>query len=235
MQLSVILPCYNEEENIARVPKELVPVLDQTGLVYEIIVVDDGSKDQTVAKARGLNLPRLRVVEHGVNQGLGSALRTGIENANGEWLIFLDTDFTFHPNLIPRLLRAKETNPQADFIIGSPNLGGYDNDIPKWRLAISRVANSLYHVLLGKPITSINQIFRLYRTQDLKALSLSAIGFDINAEILFKLVFTGKTFVEVPAELTQRIYGVSKLNYYKEIRRHFILMGRIIKWKWLGM
>ncbi|HEY4527465.1 MAG TPA: hypothetical protein VJL09_00280, partial [Candidatus Paceibacterota bacterium] len=83
--------------------------------------------------------------------------------------------------------------------------------------------------------TSVNPIFRLYKTRQLKELTLEAGGFEIFAEILFKLVFGGKTFVEVPAELTGRLYGVSKLNYAREIRRHFFLILKILKWKTRGL
>lgn len=234
MKLSIILPCYNEEENVPRIASELVPVLQSVGSDYEIIAVDDGSRDATVAALKKISDPHLRVIEHGTNKGLGAALRTGIAAAAGEYTIFMDSDFTFHPKLIPILLEAKMRHSEADFVIGSPNLGGYGAGIPGWRLAISKIANGVYYILLGQPVTSINQIFRLYKTADLQAVPLQAIGFDINAEILFKLVFRGKRFIEVPAELTQRLYGVSKLNYGKEIRRHFVLIGRILKWKWFG-
>lgn len=75
---------------------------------------------------------------------------------------------------------------------------------------------------------------QMYETEDLKNIPLEAVGFDINAESLFKLVFHGRTFVEIPAELTQRKYGESKLNYIKETRRHMLLIFRIMRWKIFG-
>mgnify|MGYP001585297750 CR=1 FL=1 len=234
MKLSVVIPCCNEEQNVPRFAGELWPVLENSGLDFEVVIVDDGSKDQTIQEVEKLNKPQIKLVKHEVNKGLGAALRTGINAATGELLIMLDADLTFHPKLIPNLLAARLNHPDADFVIGSPNLGGYGKDIPAWRLAISKFANFVYRVLLGKPITSINQIFRLYKTEQLKQLNLTSVGFDINAEILFKLVFKGNKFVEIPAELTNRLYGVSKLNYAREIRRHIALMAKIIKWKIFG-
>lgn len=234
MKLSVIVPCCNEEQNVPRFASELWPVLESLDLDFEVVIVDDGSKDNTVVEVKKINKPQLRLVRHEVNRGLGAAMRTGIMTVTGDQLVFLDGDLTFHPRLIPRLLQAKREHPETDFVIGSPNLGGYSKDIPAWRLWISKFANLFYKILLGKPSTSINQIFRLYKTEQLKQLSLKSIGFDINAEILFKLVFRGRKFVEVPAELTSRLHGVSKLNYAREIRRHLILIFKILKWKFFG-
>lgn len=234
MKLSIVLPCYNEEQNIPRIVPELIPVLEKYSPDFEVIVVDDGSGDGSVQTVKTINDSRVRLVEHGVNKGLGAALRTGFQQATGDYVITMDSDFTFHPNLIPNLLAALKANPGVDCVIGSPGLGGYSAGIPGWRLFLSKISNRFYRLLLGRPMTSFNQIFRLYKTAELKALPLETIGFDINAEILFKLVFRGKKFVEVPAELTQRLYGVSKLNYYKEIRRHVVLVLKIIKWKWFG-
>lgn len=234
MKLSVLIPCCNEEKNIPRFATELWPVLVGTGFDFEVILVDDGSKDSTLAEAAKLPQPQVRVVKHDTNKGLGAAIRSGIDASSGDLLIPLDADLTFHPTLIPALLRALSEHPTVDFVIGSPALGGYGEEIPGWRLWISKAANLLYGTLLGKPITSINQILRVYKTSQLKALPLEAVGFDINAEILFKLVFSGKTFVEIPAVLTQRIYGTSKLNYGREIRRHVVLLGKIISWKLFG-
>lgn len=233
-KLSVIIPCCNEEQNVPRFAGELWPVLENSGYDFEVVIVDDGSTDNTVAEVKKIQKPQLRLARHKVNRGLGAAMRTGIAAATGDRLVFLDGDLTFHPTLIPRLWEAMKAYPEADFIIGSPNLGGYSKEIPAWRLWVSKLANLVYRVLLGKPTTSLNQIFRLYKTEQLKRLPLSAVGFDINAEILFKLVFSGKNFVEVPAELTARLHGVSKLNYTREIRRHLVLIFKILKWKFFG-
>jgi len=234
MKLSVVIPCCNEELNVPRYAVELWPVLEFLGVEFEVIVVDDGSKDKTAAEVNKIAKPQIRLVRHEVNKGLGAAMRTGLAAATGDRLIFLDGDLTFNPMLIPRLWQAMRERPEVDFVIGSPNLGGYGENIPTWRLLISKAANGVYRLLLGGPITSINQIFRLYKIEQLKQLPLAAVGFDINAEILFKLVFLGRKFIEVPTELTQRLHGVSKLNYAREMRRHLVLVIKILKWKWFG-
>lgn len=231
MKLSVIIPCFNEEENVRRVATELLPVLDGLQMESEVILVDDGSTDATGEEIKAIGDSRVRGVTHEGNQGLSAAMKTGIAAATGDLIILLDSDFTFHPKLIPALLAALRLHPEADFVIGSPRLGGYDKNIPAYRVVISKIANWVYAMLLGRPVTSVNQIFRLYKASALKALHLTSRGYEINAEILFKLVFAGKTFVEIPAELTVRQYGISKLRYGRELRRHAVLLCKILAWK----
>lgn len=233
MKLSIVVPCYNEEKNVGRILPELFSVLDVLDCSSEVILVDDGSSDKTLEMMRRIHRPEVVIVEHRVNKGLGAAVRSGIEAATGDLLVVLDGDLTFHPRFIPDLIQAKKEY-SVDFVIGSPYLAHFDTAIPRWRLWISNAANAIYGFLLGKNITSINTIFRLYETAQLKKIPIEAVGFDINTEILFKLVFRGHTFREVPAELTQRVHGVSKLNYAREIRRHLLLLCKILKWKITG-
>lgn len=235
MKLSVVIPCFNEEENVRRVTAELLPVLDGVGMESEVVLVDDGSTDGTAREIKNIGDARVRAVTHEKNQGLSAAMRTGIQAATGDLVVFLDSDFTFHPKLIPALLAALQARPGTDFVIGSPRLGGYAKDIPAYRVSISKIANWVYAMLLGRPVTSVNQIFRLYKAPALKALRLTSKGYEINAEILFKLVFAGEKFVEIPAELTVRQYGVSKLRYGREFRRHAVLLLKIIAWKLRAM
>ncbi len=229
--LTVILPCHNEEENIKRIPTELIPVLKEAGLVYEIIVVDDGCTDNTVFTAQNLNIPQLKILRHEKNKGLGEAIKTGFANTNGDIVITLDADFTFHPRLIIPLLERFKKN-DVDLVVGSPKLAGIYESIPFYRLFISRGANLVYRFLFNKPVTAISQILRLYRAEDIKNLKIDAIGFDVCAEILFKLIVVqNKRFAEIPAPFSARIYGVSKLDYKKETVRHMKLLFKIIKWK----
>jgi dolichol-phosphate mannosyltransferase len=230
MKLSIVLPCYNEEENLARIPAELMPELAVLGCEYEIIVMDDGSSDRSREVAAGLNIPELKIICHGKNKGVGQAFRTAIENMNSDLAVILDADFTFHPKYIKDLL-SRFNAGDVDFVGGSPRLASYGKDIPLWRTLVSMAANIVYTVLLGKSVTASSQFFRLYKTADLKSLKLETFGFDISVEILFKMLLAKKRYAEVPVPLTARIYGVSKLNYKKELLRHMRLLFKIIGWK----
>ncbi len=228
-ELSVVFPAFNEAANLARFPAEVIPVLDRLGRSYEVVVVDDGSADDTAAVAANLG-GRVRLVKHERNQGLGAALRTGFQSARGELLVTADTDLTFSPDLIAALL-ARFDEGDVDVVSGSPKLAGYAKEIPSYRIFISGMSTLVYTALLGTRVTAVSPILRLYRRQDLLDLDLHAVGFDINAEILFGLVRHKKRVAEIPAPLTQRIHGTSNLNYRREMQRHARLVMRMLRWK----
>jgi len=229
MDISVIFPAYNEAANLQRFPAEVFPVLDALGRSYEVIVVDDGSVDQTRGVAQGLG-DRVRVVVHPSNMGLGCALRTGFKHASGDLVVTMDTDLTFAPSLVPKLLERFDRG-DCDVVSGSPKLAGFGRDIPAYRVAVSHAATLVYSALLGAKVTSVSPILRLYRRSDLLALELHAVGFDINAEILFGLVRHDKRIVEIPAPLTVRVHGKSSLDYRREMMRHLRLVRRMAAWR----
>lgn len=230
MKLTVVLPCYNEEENVARIPEILIPELLKLDCDYEILLVDDGSTDRSYETAHALDIPQLRIIRHKKNGGIGAAVKTGIRNATGDLLVILDTDFTFHPRYIRDLL-ARFEKGDADFVIGSPRLAGFGEGIQKYRVFVSVFANMVYSALLGRRVTAVSPIFRLYKTAQLKELPLETNGFDISVEILFRLILAGRTFAEVPTPLGLRQFGESKLNYRKESIRHLQLVRKIILWR----
>lgn len=230
MRLSVVLPAYNEVENVRRFPTELLPHLNALDIPYEIIVVDDGSNDGTGAAAEALGIPQLNLIRHERNRGIGAAVKTAIAHAQGELTVMLDSDLTFNPANIRDLL-ARFERGGVDFVIGSPKIAGFGKDIQWYRRVITACATVVYSSLFGRRITAVSPIFRLYRTADLKALSLETDNFDITVEILFKLILAGKRYAEVGAPLSVRKFGVSKLNYRKEIRNHLRLVRKIVKWR----
>ncbi|MFH1420620.1 MAG: glycosyltransferase [Candidatus Aenigmatarchaeota archaeon] len=240
--ISVIIPAYNEEKNIERIEDELVPVLEKIQHYtngYEMIVVDDGSTDKTADVAEKLSWKNknIRLVMHEVNNGVGCAIRTGIENVTngvGNLTVMIDADLTFHPSQIPLLLDAFKNN-NVDFVIGSHlGAGGKMVGVPLRRRVMSKAVMILYSIVLGKRVHSVSGIFRLYKTEQLKELDLESRGFTICAEILYKLLKNKRTFMEVPVVLTTRAYGTSKLNTKKEIKNNLKFISKIIWWKICG-
>lgn len=230
-KLSIIIPAYNEEENVKLLPMELVPYLKALQMPYEIIVVDDGSKDETVKNIKALFIPELLIVEHGRNRGIGAALRTGIMQASGELTVMLDSDMTFHPRYIKDLLERFKIG-DVDFVIGSPKMAGYSEKIEWYRRLITKTTGFVYSLVLGRKITAPTGIFRLYKTADLKNLPLQSEKFDIFVEIIFRLVSAGKKYAEIPVPLGARQFGVSKLNYVQETIRHLKIVRQILVWRW---
>jgi len=225
--ISFVFPAYNEAENLKRFPSEVVPVFDALNEPYEIVVIDDGSTDDTAAVASSLG-GRVRLVRHDRNRGLGAAIKTGIKESRGDIVITMDTDLTFAPTLVPRLLE-RFRKGDVDCVSGSPKMAGYDGKIPFYRKAISYCASLVYAVAIGAWMRDVSPIFRLYKRDQLLELPLETNGFEINAEILFQLIRRKRRIVEVPAPLTVRIHGESKLDYPKEMKRHLRLVARMLR------
>jgi dolichol-phosphate mannosyltransferase len=234
--ISVLVPAYDEESNIPLIGTELSKVMSTLREDYEIIVVDDGSTDGTAKAVAQLEMdnPAVRGVSHRRNMGLGAAIRTGIKEAKGEFLIPLDADFSFHPRQIPGLLELIRKE-EADCVLVSPFLRPEDNlGIDFLRLLMSRSVNLLYRLLLGRRITEASGIFRVYRTDALRRIDLIATGFDINAEILFKLIKNKSKVVETYGPLTSRQSGESKMRVWKEGFNHLRLLLKILSWRLFG-
>lgn len=228
----MIVPFYDERDNLERIPDELKPAIDQLGLSWELVLVDDGSRDDSLAVARRVaaELTAATVVPHGRNRGLGAALRTGFETARGELWLTLDSDLTFHPRDAAKLLD-RFRQGDVDVVLGSPALAGYDADIAWYRVVLSKGANLLYQLALGRRLTAVTPIFRLYRAASMRPLTLGCDGFDINAEVLAKLLLGGARVAEVPVTLHQREHGVSKLRNTAEIVNHLRMLARIVRWR----
>lgn len=231
MFLSIVIPCFNEQDSIPRYGTDLFPRLDELGVDYEVLVVDDGSSDGTAAALRALaaGRPNLKILTHQANQGLGAALRTGFREASGLWVVTLDADLTWSPAQIQTLLK-RQQEAGADLVGGSPYLaGGYSAGVPWTRRLPSILLNAFYRGLLTHGFTAYTPIFRLYRAAALKALPLRSSGFEINAEIAALFLRAGKTLAETPAALTVRTEGLSKLDRWRELKRHLRLIVELLR------
>lgn len=238
--ISLIFPLYNERDNVIHYPADLFPVIDgisqKTGERFEYIFVDDGSRDDTVEQVGILARDRkdVTLLVHARNSGMGTAIRTGLASCHGDLVITMDADLTFRPVDVEKLLeKYRETG--ADCISGSPYLEkGLMEEVTPFRLLMSRSVNFLYRMLLRSRITCVSPIFRLYRRSVLEMMNISSRNFEINAEIISKLLINGNTVIEIPVPLLKRKYGDSKINVRKEVRNYLILLYRIFRTKYLG-
>jgi len=238
--ISIIIPLFNEGENVRRYPERLFPIADRIVAEYgetcEYVLVDDGSRDETLGELHKLAAlhSNVRVVPHGINKGLGVAVRTGLANARGDLIVMLDADLTYRPEDIAKLLKAyRETG--ADCISASPYK---EKDISTeisspFRLFISKSVNFLYRGMLQDDLTCASAIFRLYRKDALDGLVLESNNFEICAELIAKLILNGKTVREIGVRVYTREFGVSKLNVKKEIKNNIRILWKIFKAKYL--
>ena len=142
---------------------------------------------------------------------------------------------TFRPvDVLELIEKYRETD--ADCISGSPYLEkGLMEEVTPFRLLMSKSVNFLYRILLGRNITCVSPIFRLYKKDALTEMNISSRNFAINAEIISKLIISGKKVIEVPVPLLKRKYGHSKINIIKEIKNYILLMYKIFKTKYLHL
>ena len=237
--ISIIIPLYNERENIIHYNQDLFPVIEaiaqKTGETFNYIFVDDGSQDDTVEQLQKITKGRsdIKILQHGVNRGMGNAIKTGLSVCDDYFVITMDSDLTFRPEDITKLIE-KYRETDADCVSGSPYLeSGLLEEVTPFRLFLSTSVNFLYRLLLGKKITCVSPIFRLYKRNELMKLSISSSNFEINAEIISKLIIANKHVVEIPVPLLRRKYGYSKINVRKEIKNNIILLYKIFKTKYL--
>ena len=150
--ISIIIPLYNERENIIRYQQDLFPIIDNIAVTYnekiEYIMIDDGSKDDTVAQLRKVANGRsdTTILYHEINRGMGNAIKTGVAASKGEFIITMDADLTFRPADVSKLIESsRETG--ADSVYGSPYLQkGLIEEVPPFRLFLSKTVNFLYRL-----------------------------------------------------------------------------------------
>ncbi|HYL91884.1 MAG TPA: glycosyltransferase family 2 protein [Alphaproteobacteria bacterium] len=234
-RISLVVPLFNEEKGIPLLAGRLAQLREKLKPAYELecLLVDDGSRDATVAVLQQTfaGTPHVRILEHGKNKGAGAAMRTGFQNASGEIVCTIDADCTFDPLEIPNLLEAM-AREKADIAIGSPYhpRGGVENVVP-WRLFLSKGASLMHRAVSRSKLYSYTSFLRAYRRDVLEKISFESNGFVAVTELLMKALLRGYTAVEVPTVLRRRVTGVSKMNVYRNIVSHLRLGSAVMYWR----
>ena len=234
MDLSIVIPCYNEADGVPKLSRELLPVLAELAGsgALEVIFVDDGSRDETSAALRrafgqviqpGVSF---KFERHDVNRGLGAALRTGFTAASGEIVVTADSDGTYPYANIPGLLAC--LTPGVDLVTASPDHpdGGVAG-VPAYRLGLSRGSSLLYRWLVDQRVHTYTSLFRAYRRRVLNEVDFESDGFLAGTELLVKARLSGFCIAEYPTILQARTVGVSKARLKRTILAHLVFMGRV--------
>jgi dolichol-phosphate mannosyltransferase len=231
IDLSIIIPCFNEGPNVGRLEATLLPVIADLSRRerVEVILVDDGSRDDTPQRLRELAMshPEFVVVTHVQNRGLGAALRSGIAAARGEWIVTTDADGTYRFAEIPALLTRR--GPAIDVITASPYhpRGGVEN-VPAYRLILSRGASTLYRLIVGGQVHTYTALFRAYRREVLQTVPVRSDGFLAVAQLLAESILSGFAVAEYPTVLHVRRYGQSKAKVARIMRAHLRYMAGLL-------
>lgn len=216
--ISIILPAYNEELAIGKVIDDVRLIMSKNGSEFEIIVVDDGSTDQTyeIARSRGVRLYR-----HPNNRGVGSARKTGILNARGEIIAMLDADDTYPAEGILELLKFI---PAYDQVIGARV-----NECGRLKFVRWLVKKSLFclaAVSARQKIADLNSGLRIVKKDIImRYFHLIPDGFSCVTTMTLIFLYNGHTVKFIPTEYRHRI-GKSKFNIFKDT---FVILSTIIR------
>jgi len=225
MDLSVVIPMYNEAENVETTLRGMEGALASFQGRYEIIAVNDGSLDDTLEILRRIEKQNanLRVVSYPKNIGRGMALRKGFEESKGEIVVSIDADLSYNPHYILDLFDTLKTEQDVDLVLASPYMpGGGAEDVPVHRLWVSKLGNKILRYALPNRIHTSTGIFRAYRKKVLDSLELESDGKEIHLEVLSKAMALGYRVKEVPAILRGRRKGRSKFKLRKTATSHLV-------------
>lgn len=214
----LVLPTYNEAENIEAVVRASLTQLATTGREHHVLVVDDNSPDGTGRIADGLaaEIPEVEVLHREAKEGIGPAYLAGFGHALGqgaELLMEMDSDFSHDPADLPRLIEASD---RADLVLGSRYVrGGGVTDWGLGRRLISRGGSLYAQILLGVPVRDLTGGFKCFRRAVLEGLDLRAVGTDgygFQIEVTYRALKAGYRVEEVPIVFRDRRVGASKMS-----------------------
>ena len=226
VELSVIIPAYNESVSLRATIGRLQRYLDSAFPSWEILIVNDGSRDDTGALAQALAAadPRVRVCTHPRNFGLGQAFRTGFAASRGAYVVTLDADLSYGPEHIGAMLtRMRET--RAKLVLASPYMpGGELTAVPAFRRWLSIGANVFLRIFARSGVSTITGMVRAYDGPFIRSLDLRSLGMDVMPEVIYKTMILRGRIEEVPGHLDwteQRALGGTRVSSMKVSRHLF--------------
>jgi glycosyltransferase involved in cell wall biosynthesis len=206
MNLSVIIPVYNEKNTV----REIVRRVQATGLAWEIVMVDDGSSDGTREILSELDgKGGVRVILHEKNQGKGAAVRTGLQNARGDVLLIQDADLEYDPREYPNLLKPIQEG-LADVVYGSRFLGAPHRAILFWNMVANKLLTLMTNILYNNILTDMETGYKVFRREIVQDLKLRANRFDFEPEFTAKILKRNVRLFEVPISFNPREYSEGK-------------------------
>jgi glycosyltransferase involved in cell wall biosynthesis len=222
--LSASFPAHNEEANVEPMIMDLLEALPEVADRFEIIAVDDGSRDATFERASAIAArdPRVRVVRHEVNRGYGAAVWTGLTSGTMEYAFFTDGDRQFDVRQLRDLIGQLDG---ADVVVGY-RIDRKDNRVRIWN---AHAWNWLIRTLLAVPVRDVDCAFKLFRRRVLAGLSIESGGATFSAEVLARLVARGARIVEVPVRHLPREHGKSSGGDPRVIARAFYELFKLYR------
>lgn len=242
MKCTIVLPCYNEEENV----KSLISTIDRTlrqRLSYEIIAVNDGSNDDTGELLRKLSRKYpIYVLENPTNKGIARTLQMGLSEAvqrssDEDLIITMDSDNTHDPQYILDMAKASK---KADIVIGSRYVkNGIQLNVPFHRIILSKAVNFLARIMVKLPVRDATSGYKCFKAAALKRLSrfskhgfIESKGFEVSLEVLAKTYWCNSIVEEVPITLNySKKKSRSTIKLLPTIKSYFTLLGKMKSWR----
>lgn len=225
--LSVLMPVFNETGSI----RQILAKVRAVPLDLEIVVVDDGSSDGTrqILETEG-RVPGTRVILHPHNQGKGAAIRTGLREVAGRYVVVQDADLEYEPDELPGLLAPLEAG-EADVVYGSRFLGK-PQDMSFLHLFGNKFLTFVTNMLYGARLTDMETCYKVFRTELVQPMTIVSDRFDFEPEITAKVLRMGLRVAERPIR-----YHGRKAHEGKKItwRDGFAALAALWRWRWAPM
>jgi len=206
MKVTVLLPAYNEINTI----KEILRRVQVEGIAEEILVVDDGSTDGTRKILQDLDgKDQIKVIMHEFNQGKGSAIRTGIEHAQGDVIIIQDADLEYDPRDYGALLQPIQEG-LAEVVYGSRFLGGPRRPAMFWHMVANKLLTLMTNILYNTILTDMETGYKVFRRHVVSEMNLRSKRFEFEPEFTAKILKRNVRIFEVPITFNPRDYEEGK-------------------------
>ena len=225
--LSVIIPVFNEVKTLT----EIIQRVTSTGLVDEIILVDDGSTDGTRDLLTGYqNKTGYKVILHERNQGKGAAIQTGLKAVSSDLILIQDADLEYDPRDYAVLLQPINEG-LADVVYGSRFLGGARRPILFWNMVANKILTFTTNILYNNILTDMETGYKLFKREVVEDIKIHAKGFEFEPEFTAKILKKHVRIYEVPIRFTPRFYEEGKKI---RMRDAFIAMWTLLKYRFVN-
>ncbi len=226
-ELSVFYPCYNEEKNIQKTVDNTVPILNKVAKVWEIILINDGSKDNTASVLETIKKKypqKIKIITHNPNRGYGAALKSGFYNAKYQWIAFTDSDGQFDFSEISKFIQ-KQQSTKADLVIGYY----LARQVSKAAILTSKIWEAIVFILFGLHVRDIDCAFKLINKKVIDTIpKLEAErGAFISSELLIKAKKNGFKIAQIGVHHFPRVEGQATGRQLKVIIKSFSDLFRL--------